>query len=318
MDGPLHNISPRKDILYIGKPIQSLFKGRNAGFDASTKIKLVRHSSTHEVFGQPFEGTVSDLYQDRELFLKYQRHQRTANFDDVEYIVSFISLAEGEALFVGVFKNNGRTDEPDDDPLTSYYDFEEVTDFEVFKEKVVIEWSNPRGWHQWYRHKMYILDIEPLDDTQSPTNTHNEAHPQNQPSTDNRIRHTEASAAEMEARHQKMQEGIRKCLEEDGYTDITLEENHVDLQAMKYGYIYYFEVKTYDTARACIREALGQILEYNHFPNVHRANRMYIVGPVKATEGELQYIKYLRQNYHMNINYLWYSEEEGRFSPNSL
>ena len=126
--------------------------------------------------------------------------------------------------------------------------------------------------------------------------------------TGNRIKHTAESTTEIEARHQKMQEGLKKSLEAEGYTNIIMEADHIDLQATKNGEIHFFEVKTHDTARACIREALGQILEYNHYPNTKRADKMFIVGPTKPSKEELQYIQLLQQQYRMNISYRYYSE----------
>ena len=281
--------------------IQDLLKGRNADFDASKKVKLVRHSSTHIVFGMPYSGTVYDLYNDRPLFIDYQRHQKRANFEDVEYIVSFISEKGTDSLFVGVFRNLGETLEPSSKPNECYFDFQEVPGFEDIKEKVIIKWHNPRVWHQWYNNLMEVVPnsskIDLLDVTKFQ---------QSHLNTDNRIKHTAESTTEVEARHQKMQEGLKKCLEAEGYTNIIMEADHIDLQATKNGESHFFEVKTHDTARACIREALGQILEYNHFPNTQRADKMFIVGPAKPTKEELQYIKFLQKHYNLIIEYRCY------------
>ena len=281
--------------------IQKLLKGRNAEFDASRKVKLVRHSSTHLVFGMPYSGTVSDLYNDRPLFLDYQRHQRRVNFEDVEYVVTFISEKETDSLFVGVFKNNGETSEPSSNPNECYFDFQEVQGFEDLKEKVIVEWHNPRAWHQWFTNQMHVVANSSKDSQQDAARFQ-----QFQLNTNKRIKHTSESTTEIEARHQKMQEGLKECLEAEGYTNIIMEAGHIDLQATKNGEIHFFEVKTHDTARACIREALGQILEYNHFPNTQRADKMFIVGPAKPSKDEHQYIKYLQDNYNLNIDYRCY------------
>ncbi len=131
--------------------IQSLLRGKNAEFDATKNIKLIRHSSNHVVKGYPFIGTVSELYyNDREGFLKYQQHQRKANFDNVDYIVSFIGEEGTKSRFIGVYKNFGRESDDPSDPIACYYNFEEVPGFEHLKERVIIEWNNPRAWQQWW------------------------------------------------------------------------------------------------------------------------------------------------------------------------
>ncbi|MBR5715641.1 MAG: hypothetical protein IKX59_03580 [Bacteroidales bacterium] len=287
--------------------IQELLKGRNADFDASKRIKLVRHVSNHNVIGMKYSGTVLDLYNDRPLFLKYQQHQRRVNFEGVEYFVSFISKG-ADSLFVGVFKNNGETPEPAAKSNECYFDFQEVSGFDDIKEKVIIEWHNPRAWHQWYYNQMKVIAIDNSNSRKSPSSS--SRFQQFKLNTNNRTKHIEESTIEVAALHQKMQEGIKLCLEAEGFTDVIMEADHIDIQAKKNGLVYIFEVKTYDTARACIREALGQILEYNHFPLGNRADKMYIVGPVQPLQEELQYIDYLRTYYNMNITYRCYSEND--------
>lgn len=278
---------------------------------------MVRHTTTYRVFGKEYDGTVSDLYNDRDLFLKYQRHQRTANFDDVDYIVSFISEKGTDSLFVGVFKNEGRKeDEPGVVSLEgeSFYEMNPISGFEDLIEQVVVEWKNPRGWHQWYKHGMTVVaqrsDVLSIDSTDTPF-------AQFHINTDTRTRHIEETTIDVEARHQKMQIGIMSCLKEEGYTDIVAEESHVDIRATKKGIPHFFEVKTYDTAKACIREALGQILEYNHYPKNRRAADMFIVGPNMITSEDNDYLKYLRDNYKIRVFYRWYNEKSNKLSqPN--
>jgi len=53
-----------------------------------------------------------------------------------------------------------------------------------------------------------------------------------------------------------MQEGIKGCLLAEGYAHVLMEENHVDISARWQDIPHFFEVKTFDNAKACIREAL--------------------------------------------------------------
>lgn len=134
--------------------IQALLKGRNPEFDASKKVKLVRHQDNRKpeerlIQGKLYQGSLYQLYRNRhDMFLDYQREQKHRNFDKVEYIVSFIGEPNMEARFVGVFKNNGVEKE-----LTvesCLYDFQEINGFEVLKERTIIDWgASALGWHQW-------------------------------------------------------------------------------------------------------------------------------------------------------------------------
>lgn len=134
--------------------IQELLKGRNPDFDSSRKIKFVRHQDNRKpedrlILGQKYEGSLLQLYRNRnDMFLDYQREQKHRNFDKVDYIVAFIGESNMEARFVGVYKNNGIEKElPDECCL---YDFQEISGFEVLKERIIIDWgASALGWHQW-------------------------------------------------------------------------------------------------------------------------------------------------------------------------
>ncbi len=68
------------------------------------------------------------------------------------------------------------------------------------------------------------------------------------------------------------------------------------------GYCFY-EIKTATTAQNCIRQALGQLLEYAHFPEETRATKLIVVGePVLDPEAEA-YIAFLKKTYELPLEY---------------
>lgn len=104
--------------------------------------------------------------------------------------------------------------------------------------------------------------------------------------------------------HSIMQNGIKRFLDETGdYNKVLLEEDNVDVKARtNNGEWHFFEIKT-STARKCIREALGQILEYAHFPEENKASKLFIVGQTELSSEERKYLGYLRTRYGLP---LWY------------
>ena len=111
--------------------------------------------------------------------------------------------------------------------------------------------------------------------------------------------------------HKKMQEAVKALLEKD-YVHLYLESGFVDMKGQPIkgdDTWHYFEFKTY-SAKRCIREALGQILEYAHYPSKQRAQKLFIIGPEKADEQDVAYMKFLRDTYHLPIWYRWYSFEQ--------
>ena len=79
------------------------------------------------------------------------------------------------------------------------------------------------------------------------------------------------------------------------------------------GEIHFFEIKTYSAKRS-IREALGQILEYAHYPSKEQANKLFIIGPEEPGLDEIAYMSYLRNKYHLPVWFRWYSFAENNLS----
>lgn len=114
--------------------------------------------------------------------------------------------------------------------------------------------------------------------------------------------------------HNKMQNAIKKNLEStSNYQSVSIEKNFVDIIAVSLnGKKDYYELKTY-AAKASIRAALGQILEYVHYPARKNADRMIIVGLNKPDKYDVMYLQYLRDTYKIPVWYQRYS-----FDDNSL
>jgi hypothetical protein len=65
----------------------------------------------------------------------------------------------------------------------------------------------------------------------------------------------------------------------------------------------YYEIKTYRSPRACIREAIGQLLEYSYWPGRQPANRLVVVGETPLDNKGKQYLQRLRDLISLNLEY---------------
>jgi hypothetical protein len=65
-----------------------------------------------------------------------------------------------------------------------------------------------------------------------------------------------------------------------------------------------FEVKTYKGVKQSIRFALGQLLEYSHFPNNCRAISLKIVSHAPLNDNTRNYLHHLRKLYSLPIGYI--------------
>lgn len=132
----------------------------NRGLNKESKIKLVRHKDAR-----------IDLYNayrtDRKLFFKYQQQQSKEVFAGVDYIVSFIGEEGLLSRFVGVYKVLRCRKLPKiqlsviGTPHDIEYDFEEMSNFDDLKERVIVKWTNAISWHQWIKNEMEVIEIHP-------------------------------------------------------------------------------------------------------------------------------------------------------------
>ena len=129
----------------------------------------------------------------------------------------------------------------------------------------------------------------------------------------------EGGKIQIDPLHKKIQNAVSEILKGQ-YTKIQLETNPEDAEdqridikgfSKKEQEWHFFEVKTV-SAKRCIREALGQILEYAHYPNVNRAKKFFIIGPEPPDENDKAYMQLLRNTYKMPIWFRWYSFKENK------
>ncbi len=66
---------------------------------------------------------------------------------------------------------------------------------------------------------------------------------------------------------------------------------------------WYYEIKTAFSARSCIREALGQILEYSYWPGSQEAKRLIICGEKPLDEDGAAYLGLLTKRFSLPISY---------------
>jgi hypothetical protein len=71
---------------------------------------------------------------------------------------------------------------------------------------------------------------------------------------------------------------------------------------MKNGY-WFYEIKTALTPRACLREAIGQLLEYGFWPGAQEPARFIVVGESSIDEDGQEYLRRLSQRFSLPIDY---------------
>ncbi len=65
----------------------------------------------------------------------------------------------------------------------------------------------------------------------------------------------------------------------------------------------FYEIKTANSARACVRQAIGQLLEYSYFNCNKNACKIVVVGEYKIDVETKKYLKYLEKEFNLPIDY---------------
>lgn len=106
--------------------------------------------------------------------------------------------------------------------------------------------------------------------------------------------------------HDRMQNMLKEHLEESykkEYDKVCIEKNRVDIKARtRDGKWHYFEIKTYQP-KMCIRQSLGQIMEYAFWPDVQKAEKLIIIGDTTPDEEAVKYLRYIREKFNIPVYY---------------
>jgi len=66
---------------------------------------------------------------------------------------------------------------------------------------------------------------------------------------------------------------------------------------------WFYEIKTFQSPRACIREAIGQLLEYSLWPGSREAGRLIVVGETAADKKAMGYCSSLKKRFSLPVEY---------------
>lgn len=107
-----------------------------------------------------------------------------------------------------------------------------------------------------------------------------------------------------EQKHNKLQLILQnRLINKFGKENVFLEENFVDVKLVQPEHIVLYEVKSSAYASQCVRDALGQLLQYSHNDLDIRPKKHIVVGQYPATDNDLKYIKFVKDNLKVDFDY---------------
>jgi hypothetical protein len=110
-------------------------------------------------------------------------------------------------------------------------------------------------------------------------------------------------------RHNKLQEALHARLASQyGDNNVGAENasgvgTRVDVVVRQKSEYWFYEIKTAQSPRACLREAIGQLLEYSLWPGGQSATRLIVVGETAIDSDGLEYLNRLRRQFSLPIEY---------------
>jgi hypothetical protein len=111
--------------------------------------------------------------------------------------------------------------------------------------------------------------------------------------------------------HNKIQLKFARFLKGVFPNDIVrTETNYIDVKRENKEEIYYYEIKPYNSAYSCVRNGIGQLLDYYHSnPPKSKKIRLVIVGTAKPNSIDLRFINFIKNTITIPFEYIEYDIE---------
>jgi hypothetical protein len=133
------------------------------------------------------------------------------------------------------------------------------------------------------------------------------------------MRDTPASQKNVLRLHSALSNLFRIWIEGQFGTKVEQEKQRIDLRFFYRGISHLVEVKICygENTRHAIREALGQILEYNHYPAYEESQSWWLVLDCKPAEKDFIFITALKERYGLPLRLAWLVDEYFEIFPHS-
>jgi hypothetical protein len=96
-------------------------------------------------------------------------------------------------------------------------------------------------------------------------------------------------------------------------TEHPIGRKSIDIVREDNGNYIFYEIKTYGSIQSCIREAIGQLMEYAYWTNNERAHKLIIVSLNPSTSSSSIYMEHIREKFGIPIFYQQYDLQNNYF-----
>jgi hypothetical protein len=110
-------------------------------------------------------------------------------------------------------------------------------------------------------------------------------------------------------RHNEIQKTLyHRLVSQYGYSNVSFENTsgvgtRVDIVVRREDEYWFYEIKTAQSPRACLREGIGQLLEYAFWPSAPNVTRLVVVGETPIDNDGAEYLRRLKEVFSLPIEY---------------
>jgi hypothetical protein len=110
-------------------------------------------------------------------------------------------------------------------------------------------------------------------------------------------------------RHNEIQKKLyHRLVSQYGDSNVSFENTsgvgtRVDVVVRREDKYWFYEIKTAQSPRACLREAIGQLLEYAFWPGSPHVTRLVIVGETPIDNDGAEYLRRLKEGFALPLEY---------------
>jgi hypothetical protein len=109
--------------------------------------------------------------------------------------------------------------------------------------------------------------------------------------------------------HNRIQNRFIKYLNQEYINDkISGEKNRIDAKRITTNEIFIYEIKPFESVYTCIREGIGQLLDYSHKESTKKKIHLFIVGPNIPSQNDIEFLEVIKRVLKLPFGYIAFDE----------
>jgi hypothetical protein len=164
------------------------------------------------------------------------------------------------------------------------------------------------GWYAEVPYKESEVEISDAEDEEDETDTNESGYNEK---SETSFERSATASVKVNLIHSRIQNRFVKYLMTTYSNDInTGERNRIDARRETKTEIIIYEIKPFESVYACIRDGIGQLLDYSHQQKSRKEKRIIIVGPNEPEQHDIDFINGIKNVLQIPFGYIAFDELE--------